>query len=190
MDKIWKFDGSMDQIPSQDDIERSVRNIGYQNILMNQEEGTVFLSNKGMKIGFGVIGKGYEADKAKCLLQSHGVEAGIINASGDLNAWGKQPDGKDWVVAIINPLNKANAFAWLPVINESVVTSGNYEKFVKFNDQRYSHIIYPRTGYRSKGIFSATVFRKNAELADALATSIFVMGVDTALDFINQLKGV
>ena len=190
MDRIWKFDGSMEQMPSQDEIKKSVKNIGYENILMNKEEGTVFLSKKGMKIGFGAIGKGYAADRAKSLLVSHGVKSGIINASGDLNAWGKQPDGTDWVVAIINPLNKARAFAWLPVINESVVTSGNYEKFVKFETQRYSHIIDPRTGYPSTGIFSVTIFTKNAELADALATSIFVMGVGTGLDFVNQLKGI
>lgn len=143
-----------------------------------------------MKIGFGAIGKGYAADKAKALLIKKGVIAGIINASGDLTTWGQQPDGKDWMVAITNPLNKEKAFSWLPVKNSAVVTSGNYEKFVKFDNTRYSHIIDPRTGYPSTGIISASIFTKNAELADALATSIFVMGTEVGLDFINQLKGV
>ncbi|MCB0446714.1 MAG: FAD:protein FMN transferase, partial [Gelidibacter sp.] len=140
--------------------------------------------------GFGAIGKGYAADKAKALLQNIGVPSGIINASGDLNTWGKQPNGKDWMVAIINPLNKEKVFSWMPVDNSAVVTSGNYEKYVKFNGVLYTHIIDPRTGYPSTGILSATVFTANAELADALATSIFVMGVETGLDFVNQLKGV
>ena len=143
-----------------------------------------------MKIGFGAIGKGYAADKAKALLVNKKVKAGIINAAGDLTAWGKQPDGKDWLVAITNPLNKAKAFAWLPINNRAVVTSGNYEKFVKFNGVRYSHIIDPRTGYPTSGIVSASIFASSAELADALATAVFVMGVDVGLDFINQLKGV
>ncbi|MCF6296017.1 MAG: FAD:protein FMN transferase [Flavobacteriaceae bacterium] len=190
MDKIWKFDGSMSTIPSVDIIKKSVEKVGYQNILLDTENQTVFLKLKGMKIGFGAIGKGYAADKAKALLIEKGVEAGIINASGDLNAWGKQPNGKDWMVAIVNPLNKEKVFSWFPVHNNAVVTSGNYEKYVKFNGELYSHIIDPRTGYPSKGILSVTVFTKTAELADALATSIFVMGTETGLDFINQLKGV
>ncbi len=190
MDKIWKFDGSMSTMPSADIIKKSVEKVGYQNILLDTENQTVFLKLKGMKIGFGAIGKGYAADKAKALLIEKGVEAGIINASGDLNAWGKQPNGKDWMVAIVNPLNKEKVFSWFPAHNNAVVTSGNYEKYVKFNGELYSHIIDPRTGYPSKGILSVTIFTKTAELADALATSIFVMGTETGLDFINQLKGV
>ena len=190
MDKIWKYDGSMIEMPSEEDITNSVKKVGYQNIVLNKESHTVYLKLKGMKIGFGAIGKGYAADKAKALLIEKGVKAGIINASGDLNAWGKQANGKDWMVAITNPLNKNKAFSWLPINNTAVVTSGNYEKFVSFNGIRYSHIIDPRTGYPSTGIISVTVFSSNTEFADAISTSIFVMGVETGLDFINQLKGV
>ena len=190
MDRIWKFDGSVMEMPSEEAIKQSVARVGYQNILLDPEKGTVFLKKEGMKIGFGAIGKGYAADMAKALLLKHGVTSGIINASGDLNAWGTQPDGKDWMVAIVNPLNKNKVFSWLPVRDQAVVTSGNYEKFIILNGERYTHIIDPRTGYPSKGVRSATIFTKNAELADALATSIFVMGVETGIDFVNQLKGV
>jgi FAD:protein FMN transferase len=190
MDKVWHFDGSMTQMPSKEAIKNSVSKVGYQNIILDEKSHSVFLKLEGMKIGFGAIGKGYAADKAKALLQSKGVISGIVNASGDLNTWGTQPDGKDWMVAIINPLNKEKIFSWMPVFNSAVVTSGNYEKYVKFNGVLYSHIIDPRTGYPATGILSATIFTKTAELADALATSIFVMGVDTGLDFVNQLKGV
>jgi thiamine biosynthesis lipoprotein len=107
-----------------------------------------------------------------------------------LNTWGKQPNGKDWMVAIVNPINKEKVFSWLPVNNSAVVTSGNYEKYVNFNGTLYTHIIDPRTGYPSTGILSTSIFTANAELADALATSVFVMGVDVGLNFINQLKGV
>nr|WP_228236062.1 FAD:protein FMN transferase [Muricauda sp. M10] len=190
MDRIWKFDGSVMEMPSEEAIKQSVAKVGYQNIEMDPENSTVFLKKEGMKIGFGAIGKGYAADMAKALLLKNGVFSGIINASGDLNAWGTQPDGKDWMVAIVNPLNKEKVFSWLPVRDQAVVTSGNYEKFIILNGERYTHIIDPRTGYPSKGVRSATIFTKNAELADALATSIFVMGVETGVDFVNQLKGV
>lgn len=190
MDKIWKFDGSMTQMPSKKAIKKSVEKVGYQNIILDKNNQTVFLKSEGMKIGFGGIGKGYAADKAKQLLIKNGVVAGIINAAGDLNTWGKQPSGKDWMVAIVNPLNKEKVFSWMPVNNSAVVTSGNYEKYVRFNDVLYTHIIDPRTGCPATGVLSVTIFTKTAELADALATSIFVMGKGTGLDFINQLNGV
>ncbi|WAC02341.1 FAD:protein FMN transferase [Lacinutrix neustonica] len=190
MDKIWKFDGSITEMPAEATIKKSVEKVGYQNIVLNKDTQTVFLKKAGMKIGFGAIGKGYAADKAKALLMEKGVTSGIINASGDMNTWGKQINGQDWNIAITNPLNKNKVFATFPIDNSAVVTSGNYEKFVILNNKRYSHIIDPRTGYPSTGVMSVTVFTKTAELADALATSVFVMGVPAGLDFINQLNGV
>ena len=190
MDRIWKFDGSMTQMPSKKEITASVAKVGFQNIILDKTKNTVFLKQKGMKIGFGAIGKGYAADKAKTLLISKGVSAGIINASGDMNTWGNQPNGKPWKVAITNPMNKNKVFALFPLVNSAVVTSGNYEKFVNLNGKRYTHIIDPRTGYPSSGIISVTVFAPKAELADALATSIFVMGINVGLNRVNQLPKV
>ncbi|NNJ89131.1 MAG: FAD:protein FMN transferase [Eudoraea sp.] len=190
MDKIWIFDGSMTQMPTKEEIHNSVEKVGYQHILMDKDQKTVFLAKKGMKIGFGGIGKGYAADKAKALLIDQGVIAGIINASGDMNTWGKQPNGEEWQVAITNPLNQHKVFAILPIKEGAVVTSGNYEKYVSFNGTRYSHIIDPRSGYPSSGIISATVFAPSAELADALATAIFVMGTEVGIDRINQLPQI
>ena len=190
MDKIWKFDGSMTEMPSEEAIKQSVSKVGYQNIILDPENFTVFLKLEGMKIGFGAIGKGYAADKAKKILMEKGVSAGIINASGDMNTWGKQPDGEFWKVAITNPMDKNKAFALLPLNENAVVTSGNYEKYVTFNDVRYTHIIDPRTGYPATGIISATVFAPKAEIADALATSIFVMGREVGINFIDQLPKI
>lgn len=190
MDKVWKFDGSMKLMPTQDEINKSVEKIGYQNIILDEKNITVFLQNTGMKIGFGAIGKGYAADKTKKLLINLNVDAGIINASGDLNSWGKQPNGESWKIGITNPLNKEKVFSWLPIDNSAVVTSGNYEKYVVLDGIRYTHIINPKTGYPVTGLNSVTIFNKSAELADALATAVFVMGLETGLDFINQLDGV
>ena len=190
MDRIWQFDGSMTVMPSEKEIKSSVEKVGYQNIVLDKKNSTVFLKLEGMKIGFGAIGKGYAADKAKTLLISKGVPSGIINASGDMNIWGKQPNGNDWKVAITNPMDKNKVFALLPITNGAVVTSGNYEKYVNFNGKRYTHIIDPRTGYPSTGIISVTVFAPKAELADALATSVFVMGKEAGLDRINQLPKI
>ena len=190
MDHIWRFDGSMTQMPSEDKIRASVATVGFQNIILDKTNSTVFLKLEGMKIGFGAIGKGYAADKAKELLIAKGVRSGIINASGDMNTWGTQPNGNDWQVAITNPMDKNKVFALLPIKNGAVVTSGNYERYVNLNGKRYTHIIDPRTGYPSSGILSVTVFAPKAELADALATSVFVMGKEAGLDRINQLPEI
>lgn len=190
VDKIWKYDGSMTRKPTDEEIQNSISKIGYKNIIVDQDQKTVFLKLEGMKIGFGAIGKGYAADKVRKMLLAKGVKAGIINASGDLTTWGKQPYGKDWMVGISNPLNKEQVFSWFPVVDAAVATSGNYEKFVEFDDVKYSHIIDPRTGYPSTGLTSVTIFAKSAELCDSLATSVFITGVEVGLNIINQLKGV
>jgi thiamine biosynthesis lipoprotein len=190
IDRIWKFDGSVTTAPSQEAIAQSVAKIGYKNILLNPETSTVFLKKEGMKIGFGAIGKGYAADMAKDLLINQGVEAGIINASGDMTTWGTKPDNSPWLVAITNPFDKTKPYASLPIHQGAVVTSGNYEKFIMIDEQRYTHIIDPRTGWPTQGILSVTVFAPKAELADALATAVFVMGLDAGLDRINQLPQI
>ena len=190
IDKLWNFDGRESEMPNPDALNASVFNIGYQLIELDEESLTVFLPKKGMKIGFGAIGKGYAADSAKQLLVERGVLGGIINASGDMNTWGTKPDGSSWTIGIVNPMNNKKVFSWFSLEHNSVVTSGDYEKFTQINGRRYSHIIDPRTGIPSQGIVSCTVFAGKAELADAIATAIFVMGVESGLFLIDQLPNI
>ena len=190
VDKIWTFDGRDVEQPKAEIISASVAKIGFDKIVFDPLESSIYLPLQGMKIGFGAIGKGYAADRVKSLLQNQGVAAGIVNASGDMSAWGIQPNGEPWQVGLINPKNKDKVFAWFPVKNQAVVTSGDYEKFILINGKRYGHIINPKTGFPSQGVISCTVFAPKAELADALSTALFVMGVETGIDFINQLNQV
>ncbi len=189
LDNIWKFDGSMKYRPTKDEIIQSVSKVGYRKIIMNGEDRTVFLQLKGMKIGLGGIAKGYAADMAKELLVGKQVRAGVINASGDLTTWGTKATGEKWLIGIANPLSKNKIFSWLPVLESSVATSESYEKYITFDGRKYSHILDPRTGNPISGINSVSVFSKTAELSDALATAIFVLGVDSGMALINQLKG-
>ena len=189
MDEIWKFDGSMQRKPTEDELKNSVAKVGYHKIILNERDQTVFLRDEGMKISFGAIGKGYAADKAKELLISKQVIGGIINAAGDLTTWGTKANGEKWLIGIANPLSKEKIFSWLPVVESSVATSGNYEKFVVFDGVKYAHIIDPRTGYPATGVNSVSIFAKSAELCDALATAVFIMGKEAGLSLINQLGG-
>ncbi|WP_281632910.1 FAD:protein FMN transferase [Flavobacterium luteolum] len=176
MDRIWKFDGSMTEMPSAEAIKKSVEKVGYKNIILDSTESTIFLKLKGMKIGFGALGEGYATDKCRAIMIAKGVQAGIINGSGDMSTWGKQPNGKDWKIGITNPFKPEKILAAVPLIDGAVTTSGSYEKFVVFNGKRYSHIINPATGYPATGLCSVTVFGPNAETANGLSTSMMILG--------------
>jgi thiamine biosynthesis lipoprotein len=187
---LWKFDGTMQKPPSKQAIDTSISKINYKNIILNPQDTSVFLKEKGMSIGFGGIGKGYAAEQAKVVMIALGIKSGVVSAAGDLTTWGTREDGKVWDVAIAKPDKSRQILAWLQADNTSIVTSGNYEKFFMYEGKRYSHIIDPRTGYPTTGIKSATVVCTNAELGDALATTMFVMGQTEGLALINQLNGI
>ncbi|MDB5196994.1 MAG: thiamine biosynthesis protein ApbE [Flaviaesturariibacter sp.] len=191
MDKrFWNFDQQMTTLPDKETARLQVRLINYKNIILDEENHTVFLKLKGMRIGFGGIGKGYAAERAKTVLLERGVENGVVNAAGDLAAWGMQPSGRPWTVGIAAPLAKHHPFSSLEITDKAVATSGNYEKFVMIGGKRFSHTIDPRTGYPVAGIKSVTIICPNAEIADALATPVTVMGIEAGLHLINQLKEV
>lgn len=187
---LWNFDKSMTRLPDAETAKKMVHLIDYRNILLDPQNGTVFLKKKGMRIGFGGIGKGYAAEQAKRLLMQHGVTSGIINASGDLTAWGTQPGGKPWTIGIANPEFPQQAFSYLEISNKAVATSGNYEKFVTLGGKKYSHTIDPKTGLPVTGIKSVTVICDNAEFADAMATPIAVMGIKAGLFLADQIPGL
>lgn len=176
MDRIWKFDGSMTEMPSAEAIKKSVEKVGYKNIIFDSVQSTIFLKLKGMKIGFGALGEGYATDKCRNMMLEKGIKAGIVNGSGDMTAWGKQPNGKDWNIGMTNPFHPDTLFAVVPLNNGAVTTSGSYEKFVVFNGKRYSHIINPATGYPATGLCSVSIFGPNAETANGLSTSVMVLG--------------
>ncbi len=187
---LWNFDKGMKALPDENTAKESVRLINYKNVLLDDVNGTIFLKEKGMRIGFGGIGKGYAAEKAKALLQQNGVENGIVNAAGDLTAWGLQANGKQWTIGVANPNNANLPFASLQISNMAVATSGNYEKFVIINGKKYSHTINPLTGLPIRGIKSVTIISPNAEIADAMATPVTIMGVHAGLNLINQMQHI
>ena len=188
--KLWNFDKTMTSLPDPQLAREMVRLINYRNVILDEKNYSVFLKEKGMRIGFGGIGKGYAAEKAKLLLQERGVQSGIVNAAGDLTTWGFHPGGKPWTIGIADPNNTRHVFSQLNITNTSVATSGNYEKFIVINGKKYSHTIDPKTGLPVTGIKSVTIISPNAELADAMATPVMIMGVKAGLDMVNQVKGM
>jgi thiamine biosynthesis lipoprotein len=188
--KLWNFDQQMTSLPDPQTAKKMVRLINYRNVILDNDNCTVFLKEAGMRIGFGGIGKGYAAEYAKQVMLQNGVTSGIVNASGDLTAWGYQPNGKPWTIGIANPDNAHQSFSHLEITDMAVATSGNYEKFVVIDGKKYSHTINPRTGLPVTGIKSVTIISPNAEIADAMATPVTIMGIEVGLNMINQIKGI
>jgi thiamine biosynthesis lipoprotein len=188
--RLWNFDTTMRELPDAATARQMVRLINYRNILLDKEKSTVLLKEKGMRIGFGGIGKGYAAERAKAVMQQMGVTSGVVNASGDLTAWGYQPDGSPWTIGIVNPNAAGHIFSYLNVTGLALATSGNYEKYIIIGGKRYSHTINPRTGLPVTGIKSVTILCPNAEIADAMATPVMIMGIRAGLDMIRQMRDI
>lgn len=187
---LWNFNKQMTSLPDRAMAKKGVKLINYKKVLLDPEKKTIFLKDKGMRIGFGGIGKGYAAERAKTVLQNAGVTSGIVNAAGDLTAWGHQPNGKPWTIGIADPNAKQHPFSYLNITGMAIATSGNYEKYVIIGGIKYSHTIDPKSGLPVTGIKSVTIIAPNAELADAMATPVMIMGVQVGLDLINQVKGL
>lgn len=187
--RLWNFDREMTSLPDPEKARAMVKLIDYRNIILDKNEHSIFLAQPGMRIGFGGIGKGYAADRAAVILQECGIGSGLVNASGDIKAWGHQADGDQWKIGISHPDEPAVAFSYLSLNDNAIATSGNYEKFAWINGRKYSHTINPKTGLPVTGIKSVTVVAPSAELADAMATPVTIMGVKAGLHLIDQLPG-
>lgn len=192
MDHLYSFDRQEHSLPKGQIIEHAKSKIDWKKIQLDRDRSTVFLKDKGMKIGFGAIGKGYAANMAQKVMQNiKGVKGGIVNASGDLSIWGMMEQNEtSWTIKIADPQDINRAMATLDVENTAVVTSGDYEQYFTSGGKRFSHIIDPKSGIPTTGIKSVTIICKDAEIGDALATSTFVLGVEDGLYLINKLKGI
>jgi thiamine biosynthesis lipoprotein len=188
--RLWNFDTTLRSLPEPGVAKEMVRLIDYRKIVLDHGNQSVFLKEKGMRIGFGGIGKGYAAEMAKALLRRLGVTSGVVNASGDLTAWGYRPDEAPWTIGVVNPDSPGKIIAYLNVTDMAIATSGNYEKFITIDGKRYSHTIDPRTGLPVTGVKSVTILCPNAEIADAIATPVMIMGVRAGLDMINQMRHI
>lgn len=186
MEKIWHFDGSTIAMPDSQKVKNAVRLVGYRNIVIDTIASTIFLKYKGMKIGYGALGEGFAVDKCRELMKQKGINAGLINATGDIGTWGKQANGSDWIIGVTNPFDPTGIMDVVHLAKGSVTTSGSYEKYLMINGKRYAHIINPTTGYPATGLCSVTIFGPNTEFSNGLSTSIMVLGVEKGKKLLQQ----
>ncbi len=184
----YTADKDSDNTPVKTTAKKAVSYVNYQSVALDAEKQTVFLKEKGMRIGFGANSRGYAADRAKYILQMQGVSSGVINAGGDLLTWGLQPDNEPWTIATADPSQKGNSFANIDISNMSVATSVDMQKYTATINNKQLNTINPKKGFPVSGIKSVSIVSPSAELADSMATPVMSIGINAGLYLINKLN--
>ncbi|MBN1593928.1 MAG: FAD:protein FMN transferase [Candidatus Coatesbacteria bacterium] len=176
--------------PAPDVIAEGLLNVDYSRIEVSATEGVVRLPETGMWIDLGGLAKGYAIDAAAAALRNSGLTNFIVNGGGDMAIAGVRPNGGKWRIGVRHPRKPGEQICTIGLSDLAVVTSGDYERFFEFNGKRYHHIMDPKTGYPANKCQSVTIVAKEAMLADALATAVFVMGPDAGLRLIDSMPGI
>ena len=180
------YDFRARQRPDAETVAENLEFIDYRLVKLNPAQGTVEFGAEGVRINLGGIAKGYVVERGVDLLRVGGVEHAVVTAGGDSKLLGDRR-GQPWMVGIRDPRVDGEVAMTVPLIDEAISTSGDYERFFDEDGVRYHHIISPSTGNPASGVHSATVFGPDAVFTDALSTSVFVMGVDLGLRLIATL---
>lgn len=188
LSRLWDF--KLQKIPPADDINKAIKKIGYQKIKIIPASAEVFLSAPEMAIDLGAIAKGYAVDKACAVLEKRGLVNYLINAGGDLRGQGEKGKGQPWIIGIKHPRLKDELLAKIHLSAAALATSGDYEKFFIKNGERYHHLLDPFTGQPARECQSTTVMAPCAMDADALATTLFILGPDQGMSLISKLPHV
>jgi hypothetical protein len=182
--ELWGFPTKNYKVPSEKEIEEKLKLVGSDKIDFNEETRKISFKNKGMEIDFGGIGKGYITDELVKILTDEKVESAIINLGGNVFGFRKKPDGSLWNIAIRDPNEPDKYMAAIRLEDSAVITSGGYERYFEENGIIYHHILDPRTGKPSEsGLKSVSIISKDGTLADALSTSLFIMGEEKAAKY-------
>jgi thiamine biosynthesis lipoprotein len=179
----WGFYGGEKKLPAERDLVRAMKHVGYRKV---QIKDNSIILEPGMRVDFGGIAQGYAADRAALILRQRHVKSAIIDIGGEVLTIGRAPQNRPWRVGIRNPRGKG-IIETIELQDSAVSTSGDYEKFFIINNQRFPHIINPKTGIPAQEFASVTVFADNATLADALSTAIAIMGPVRGFQFLDSL---
>ncbi len=174
---LWGFSEDKEIVlPEDKTIKKLAKLVNYNDMIINENDTTVFLKKKGMSIDLGGIAKGYAIDRGSAVLKEMGITNFILNAGGDIYVSGTKDNETQWKIGIKHPRNTNDLVAEFDLKDYAVATSGDYERFKIINGIRYHHILDPRTGYSGRLSESSTILAPTAEEADATATYVFLLG--------------
>lgn len=186
---LWPFRVPTKPIPTDEAISDKLALVNASMIELDEARMTAYLPQEGMKVNLGGIGKGYAARVAIETLKNMGVERAAVSAGGDTYLLGEKTTGR-WVVGIENPMHEGHFIDRFFAANTSVATSGNTKRFFERDGKRYGHILNPKTGYPADFLLSVTIRTKDPAVADALATAVYVMGIDEGMKWVETQDGV
>lgn len=187
--RLWGFYRNKGHLPSEKELREAVSLVGWTDLSVDKKNSTVFLSRKGMALDLGAIAKGYAVERAEKRLRQMGIKNAMINAGGNLYAIGDK-DGSGWNIGIRSP-EKEDIYATLHVKDIAVATSGCYERFFDLGGKRFCHIIDAHTGMPiDNGILSVTIVAPSATDADAMSTSVMLLGPEAGFHLLENSAGI
>ncbi len=175
--------------PTREAVDRTLSAVDYRKIRLDRRAGTIYFARPGMKLDLGGIAKGYAVDRALAILKHLDIQHALVSAGGDTGILGDRR-GRPWVVAIRDPRFPEAIAAMLPMENEALSTSGDYERYFEQDGVRYHHILNPVTGEPAGKVRSVSVIGPDATTTDALSTGVFVMGVEQGMALIDKLPDI
>ena len=187
--KLWGINTDHARVPAQSEIDAVLPLINWRDVSA-ADDNTVMLKRRGMALDLGGIVKGYAADELTKILKARKVRRAIVDLGGNIFVYGKKKDGSPWRVGIKDPNDPEGVPAIvLNVANSTIVTSGVYERFFTENGVRYHHILDVKTGYpAASGLLSSTIVCESSMAADALSTSVFVLGREGGMELLHRIQ--
>lgn len=177
----WGFTTQNYKVPDEERIQELLESVGTDKIQLETASVSI---EKDMALDLGGIAKGYTSSRIMEIFREYGIESAVVSLGGNVQVLGKKTDGSDWKVGIESPKADGTYIGVLQTSDKAVITSGGYERYFEEEGKRYHHIIDPRTGYpASSGLSSVTIISEDGTLADALSTSLFIMGKDRAIEY-------
>jgi len=175
--------------PAAEAIESALPAVNYRHVQVDRERSTIRFDREGVRIDLGGIAKGHAVDRAIELLRTRGIRHAMVTAGGDTRLLGDRR-GRPWMVGVRDPRVEGRLLLRLPLVDEAISTSGDYERYFEEDGRRYHHILVPSTGDSAREVVSVTVLGPVATDTDALSTSVFVLGPESGLALIERLDGI
>lgn len=189
---LWGIGSDQARVPSQSELDSALKNVGYEDLVLDPVNHSAFLKRTGMGLDPGAIAKGYAADRTAEKLKALGIHQGIINLGGNILALGVKSQDTPWKIGVQNPTtNRGEYIGIVEAMDQTVVTSGIYERYFEQNGKRYHHILNTQTGYPADNELAGVSILTDSSIdADALSTTCFVLGTEKALAFVKDRPSV
>ncbi|MEI6286829.1 MAG: FAD:protein FMN transferase [Bacillota bacterium] len=189
--ELWGIGHKVDFVPSASQISQLLPLVDYREIVIDEQQLTVFLKKKAMKLDFGGVAKGYACDRIIDILKNNGITSALVNAGGDVRVIGNRVDGKPWRIGIQDPRRPEKMLGSLALEGwDTMETSGDYQRYIEVNGIRYSHILDPKTGEQPRALTAVTVIGGNSLDCDILSTALYIVGVKSGKKLLKQFPGV